>query len=145
MAPPDAKKALREALSGLLEDDQDTGDMETTVPFLAEFLRAYARSDFKCVMVPIPPGPTAEYEGVDGFIEAWRDWGETFDSVRLEPEEIREGPDALVLLVKQIGVTRHGGVAIAQPSAMLCLFRDGLVSRLEFHLDRTAALRGGGL
>ena len=143
MALPDAKQSLVSVLSSLIENE-DAGDTKQSVPILTEFVRAFASSDFTCVMAPIPPGPPAEYEGVDGLTEAWRDWGEAFESVHLEPEEIRERPDAVVLLAKQIAVTRHDGVVISQPSAMLCLFREGLVCRLEFHLDREAALRAGG-
>jgi len=51
----------------------------------------------------------------------------------------------VALFVNQIAVTKHGSVEISQPSAMLWLFRDELVARLEFHLDREAALRAGGL
>jgi hypothetical protein len=65
--------------------------------------------------------------------------------VRADAEEIREAGSAVVLFVNQIAVTRHGGVEMTQPSAMLWLFENGLVARLEFHLDRKAALRAGGL
>jgi len=145
MAIPDAKSALLEALSALLNGNRDMGEMETMLPILVEYLRAFARSDFVCAMVPSPPGRVAEYEGVDGVARAWGDWGETFESVRAEAEELREGPEAVALFVNQIAVTKHGGVEISQPSAMVWLFEGELVRRLEFHLDRGAALRAGGL
>lgn len=145
MDAPDAKEALLAALSGLLKSGGDMGEMETALPVLLEYLRAFARSDLVCAMVPIPPGPVADYEGVDGVAEAWRDWGTAFTSVRAEAEEVIEGSEAVALFVNQIAVTKHGSVEISQPSAMLWLFRDELVARLEFHLDRDAALRAGGL
>ena len=76
--------------------------------------------------------------------EAWRDWGATFESVRADADELRETEDAVVFFVNQIAVTKHGGVEMTQPSAMVWLFEDGPVDRLEFHLDREAALRAGG-
>jgi len=145
MATPDAKKALLEALSALLEGDRDMGEMEATMPLLVEYLHVFARSDFVCAMVPAPPTPAIEYEGVKGVAEAWRDWGATFESVRAVAEESRVGECAVALFVNQIAVTKHAGVEITQPSALLWRFRDGLVSRLEFHLDREAALKAGGI
>lgn len=145
MATRDAKDALLEVLSGLLDTDQDMGDTETSMPLLTEFVRAFADPDFTCAMVPLPPGPPAEYDGIEGLSAAWRDWGDAFETVRLEPEELREGAEAIVLLAKQVAITRHGGVEITQPSAMACLFSGGLVTRIEFHLDRETALRAGGL
>jgi len=41
----------------------------------------------------------------------------------------------------QVGVTRHGGVELSQPSASVWKLRDGLIYRVEFHLDRGVALK----
>ena len=145
MADNKAKQALLEVLRGMLEGDRDMGEMDDTLPGLVEYLRFFARSDFVCSMVPIPPNPSVEYEGVDGVAEAWADWGATFESVRAEAQELREGADSIVLFVNQIAVTKHGGVEMSQPSGMLWLFDGELVARLEFHLDRDTALRAGGI
>ena len=144
MADSEAKEALLGALGAFMEGDRSMGEMHEVVPALDAYLRVFARSDFVCAMVPVPPGPVAEYAGVDGLARAWRDWGETFESVRADAEEIKEGEDAVALFVDQIAVTKHGGVEMTKPSAMLWLFEDGLVRRLEFHLDRDAALEAGG-
>jgi len=145
MATNEATEALHQALSRLLDGDRDMGEMERTLPLLTNYLRLFAASSFVCAMVPLPPTPAVEYEGVDGVATAWRDWGAAFASVRAEAEDLFRSEDATVLFVNQIAVTRHGGVEMTQPSAMLWLFEDGLVARLEFHLDRTMALRAGGL
>jgi hypothetical protein len=50
-----------------------------------------------------------------------------------------------VILVNQVAITRHDRVEISQPSAMVLEFAGEQVSRLEFHLDRNAALRAAGL
>ena len=44
--------------------------------------------------------------------------------------------DAFDVIVKR----GHGGVVVQQPSATLWKFRDGLIHRVEFHLDREQAL-----
>ena len=145
MATNEATEALHQALSRLLDGDRDMGEMERTLPPLTNYLRLFAASSFVCAMVPLPPTPAVEYEGVDGVADAWRDWGAAFASVRAEAEDLYQSGDATILFVNQIAVTRHGGVEMTQPSAMLWLFEDGLVTRLEFHLDREAALRAGGI
>jgi len=145
VAANEAKDVLLQAISGLLRGDGDMGEMERTLPLITDYVRYFAAPEFVCAMVPIPPTPAVEYPGVDGVADGWRDWGAAFESVRAEADTAYESDDAVVLFVKQIAVTRHGGVEMTQPSAMLWLFEGGLVARLEFHLDREAALRAGGL
>jgi ketosteroid isomerase-like protein len=145
MADNEAKQALLGALGAFLEGDRNMGEMDEILPALQDYLQLFARSDFVCAMVPNPPARVAEYPGVGGLAEAWGDWGETFESVRADADELREGEDAVILFVTQFAVTKHGGVEMTQPSAMLWLFEDGLVRRLEFHLDRRAALAAGGM
>ncbi len=141
MAADEAKDALLKAIASMLEGDRDMGEMESTLPLLVDYLRLFAASSFVCAMVPMPPTPAIEYEGVDGVADAWRDWGATFESVRAEAEELHQSEEAVVLFVNQIAVTRHGGVEMTQPSAMLWLFKDGLVTRLES--TSTARRRSG--
>jgi ketosteroid isomerase-like protein len=86
-------------------------------------------------------GFETEREGVAGLREAWRDWLDTFDRVTFEFEAIEDHGDNVLVLVRQLGVTRHGGVEIEQPSASVWKLRDGRVYRLEFHLDRERARR----
>ena len=43
------------------------------------------------------------------------------------------------MFVRQIGTTRHG-VEMIQPSAAVWKFADGLIVRIEFHLDRDEAV-----
>lgn len=77
---------------------------------------------------------TAEFEGADGLREAWADWLGAFSRVRIGLEDVEEVGDNVVTLVNQVGTTRHG-VQVSQPSAAVWKFRDGLLVRVEFHLD----------
>ena len=145
MADPDAKQVVREVLSAMAGDGGDLGEMNDVLPELSAFIAELAAPEFVCAMVPIPPTPEVVYPGADGLERAWRDWGATFASVRAEVDEIRESSTSIVMLVRQIAITRHDGVEVTQPSAMVWKFDQGRVTRLEFHLDQTAALRAGGL
>ena len=79
-----------------------------------------------------------EFQGRDGLQSTWADWLETFTRVTLEMEEIEELGDNVLTLVNQVGTTRHG-VDVEQPSAAVWKFRDGMLVRVEFHLDRERA------
>jgi ketosteroid isomerase-like protein len=81
---------------------------------------------------------TTEFEGAEGLMSTWSDWLEAFKRVTLQLEAIEEVGDNVLVLVSQIGTTRHG-VAVEQPSAAVWKFSDGLVARVEFHLDREQA------
>jgi ketosteroid isomerase-like protein len=145
MADPDAKSLAREVLATFLEGDNDLGYMDEALPQLIRYIEAVAAPDFTCLMVGMPPAPAVTYEGADGLARAWSDWGEAFEKVRAELEEVRESDDHIVVLVNQVAITRHHGVEISQPSAMVFAFEDGRVTRAEFHLDRAAALKSAGL
>ena len=82
---------------------------------------------------------------MEGIEAAWQDYGSAFEGVRARLVEIRESDDHTVVIVDQQAKTRHGGVEISQPSAMLFAFDGGRVKRVEFHLDRSEALRVAGL
>jgi hypothetical protein len=100
--------------------------------------------DFTIAMVA-PGGWSAEREGVAGYSQSWNDWLAPFESFRVEFEEILEGPRGVVQFVRQIGVPRGGQAAIENAGAAVFGFRDGLIERIEFHLDRDDALRAAGL
>ncbi len=81
---------------------------------------------------------STEFRGRAGLEETWADWLDTFIRVRLELEAVEEIGENVLTFVNQTGTTRHG-VDLEQPSAAVWKFRDGLLYRVEFHLDREAA------
>jgi ketosteroid isomerase-like protein len=81
---------------------------------------------------------STEFEGAAGLREAWADWLSAFSEVRIELEEVQEVGDSVLTLVNQVGTTRHG-VRLSQASAAVWKFRDGVLIRVEFHLDRERA------
>ncbi len=86
---------------------------------------------------------STEFRGRDGLQETWADWLDAFIRVRLELEAIEEIGENVLTFVNQTGTTRHG-VDVEQPSAAVWQFQDGLLVRIEFHLDRDAARRSAG-
>ena len=109
-------------------------------------LMELAEPDFQVVMVgPAYLGQTIEVSGLDGFREAWTDWTSPFSSYRVDIEELIDAGDRAVSLVSMSGKTKTGGVEVTAPGAAVWTVVDGRLRRVEFHLDREAALRAAGL
>jgi uncharacterized protein len=105
-----------------------------------------AEPDFEVAMVGPEYAPaTLDYAGLDGFVAAWRDWTRAFESFRIEVDEMVDAGDNVVSLVRQMGTPRGGDTEIENQGAAVWTIRDGRLRRVEFHLDRNAALRAAGL
>jgi ketosteroid isomerase-like protein len=141
----DPKQVVRDWLTEIAGGDEDLGTMEEALRALTPVLKQYAAPGFALVMRGLPPTPPTTHAGVEGLVEAWSDYGAAFESVRPVLEEVLESEDHLVVMVDQVAVTKHGGVEIHQPSAMVIRFANGRVGGIELHLDRDEALRSAGL
>jgi ketosteroid isomerase-like protein len=105
-----------------------------------------AENDFETVMVgPDYVAARLESTGFDGFRDSWLDWTSPFASYTVELERMIDGGDQVVSFVAMTGKTRTGGVEINAPGAAVWTIVDGRVRRVEFHIDRDAALRAAGL
>src|SRR5688572_26170205 len=65
-----------------------------------EAVRRVAAPDFVFALVTPAEvgGTTAEYAGVDGFVDGWHDWLGVFDSFRVELGEQLEAGEKIILL-----------------------------------------------
>src|SRR5215217_981407 len=105
-----------------------------------------AEADFEVVMVgPAYLPATFEGSGVEGFRDAWIEWTSAFESYRIEIERLIDAGDQVVSLVAMTGKTRTGGVEIEAPGEAVWTVVDGRLRRVEFHLDRSEALRAAGI
>jgi ketosteroid isomerase-like protein len=90
-------------------------------------------------------GMRGEYEGVEGLIAGWRDWLVAWESYDLEAEEFIAAGEHVVVFVRARGRTTRDGVEMEHAPAAVWTLRDGLVRRIEFHIDRDEALAAAGL
>ncbi len=119
---------------------------ETTVRALIEAIRPISDPAGTCAMVGGEDGSLVnEFEGLEGFADAWSDWLATFETLELYPEEIRENGDHVVALGRQTGRSAIAGVEITSDAAAVCKLEDDLLVRVEFHLHNPMALRAAGL
>lgn len=145
MAEPDLKTQFRAVIEELAGEDSDMGYMRDWLPALTAFAREFAAPGFECVMRGLPPTPALRWPGVEGIEKGWEDYGSAFEGVRIRMADIRESETHVAVIVEQSVTTRHGGVELSQPSAMVFEFSGDRVKRVEFHLDRAEALRVAGL
>jgi hypothetical protein len=92
------------------------------------------------------PGIKGVYRGPDGVRDWWDRFLEVWESVAIEIEEIREGPDGRVFL--QVSGAFRGGVsgASAEVRAWEVLsVADGQVARRKLLWSREEALDAAGL
>jgi hypothetical protein len=84
--------------------------------------------------------------GPEGFERGWREWLAAFASYRVEQEpEPRRSGDAVVFFARQIATPRGSDQPVTSDGALVAFFHAGKARRIEFHLDREAALRSAGL
>jgi len=112
---------------------------KAVVDRMADAIGSIATDDFTCGMVAFDV--TQEFTGSEGVKAAWGDWLEPYAELHFRIREFREIGENVLMLVDQVGTTRHGGVEVEQPSAAVWMFRGERLRRVEFHLDRRAAER----
>ena len=134
---------LRAAMTA--EDFAERIDDESALAKFEQSVGRFCHEDFETAMVSGGPGLRNEYRGASGFISAWRDWVQPFESFRIVIDEGMEGPaDAVLGLAHQTGVLSGGG-EVSSDAAAVIFFRDGLLARVEFHMDRAEARKAAGL
>jgi ketosteroid isomerase-like protein len=83
--------------------------------------------------------------GVDGFVEAWRDWSTPWATFETEVEDVVVGAGRAVILVRQTGVPEGSSATVESEAAGVLVFDDGKLVRAEFHLDRDEAFKVAGI
>ena len=81
------------------------------------------------------------FEGYEGFLRFTEQVGEAWAEFRLEPEEVFEQADLVVVLVRAEATGHGSGVEIDAPSAVVCEMREGRIASIRVEPDREAALR----
>jgi ketosteroid isomerase-like protein len=86
-----------------------------------------------------------EFRGHEGFRSAWNAWLEAFDDLRVEPNEVSDLGDRLLIGIRSVGSGTASGALVGQNGFTLYTFRGGRVASQEFFLDRERAERAAGL
>ena len=81
------------------------------------------------------------FEGFEGLVRFADQIGEVWAEFRMEPEEVFERGDVVVVLVRAVGIGHGSAVEIEVPSSLVCEMRDGRIASIRVEPDREAALR----
>jgi hypothetical protein len=135
-------KRIREDFPIELAADHSSEDVVEGFPAA---IAPLATDDFVCVM---DGGVlTTTYEGIDGLRRGWADFLGAFDSIAIEPQEMRETPDSecVVEFVHITGHPKGTSGEIEQDASAVWRWREDRLAAVEFHIDRASALRSAGL
>jgi ketosteroid isomerase-like protein len=99
--------------------------------------------DFELVLVPaFPSGP---FRGPQAAVDFSKEFEAMFDEYRIEPEEIIDVGEQVLVLARFSGRGKGGGVPIVEAHAHVWTMRDGKALRAEFYSKRAEGLEAVGL
>ncbi len=93
----------------------------------------------------LPADMAGHHHGHSEYRENWRRLDEAFDSLRIDPEELIDTGDQLIVLARANAHGAGSGVPVSVTYFQVISFRDGLVIRQEDVQDRADALKAAGL
>jgi ketosteroid isomerase-like protein len=79
------------------------------------------------------------FRGFDGMLDFIGVMEETWESLEVEPSEVREKGDVVVALGRLRGWGRASGIEVESPTVWLCRFRAGRILRIEARRGDDAA------
>jgi ketosteroid isomerase-like protein len=85
------------------------------------------------------------YEGIEGARRFLADWTEPFEDWRLEVEQILDGGESVVVLLRQSGRSKLTGMTVEMSFGQLWAIRDGQQSRVAVYASHAETLDAAGL
>jgi ketosteroid isomerase-like protein len=104
----------------------------------------FASPEFEYVPSGGTIGLESSFRGVDGFRRFLRSFWESFEDVRIEPEELSWNGDAVLAQVRFCGKGRQSGAEVNMTLFGLWTFRGERVVRGEGFLSREDLLEAAG-
>ncbi len=109
----------------------NTRDFEALIPFVTEDI------EWEPATQSMVEGGT--FTGVDGLHEFFDDWDKSWKTWEVEPSEVRDLGDRVLILGHVHAEGRNSGLVLDQPAAYLFEFRDGLLAYGATFFDHAEA------
>lgn len=141
-----AKELLTRLRQGYLDESGSAAiDGADAAEVFARAIAEQATPDFTVTMDG--GALTTTYVGIEGLIHGWTDFIAAFETIEIHPEEILETPDGAcaVEFVRLKGRPKGVEADIDHEAAAVWRAPDGVLSAVEFHMSREAALRSAGI
>ena len=103
----------------------------------AEATAGCYHEDFECRMVRFDG--EANYRGLEGFRDAWREWLAPWASYRVERHDVLDLEDQVWMPAYNLGRLHGSTEEIRMDGVAVFTFREGKIARLELYVDRTEA------
>ena len=149
MSEAGSRREIVQDLSRLMTAEDPVARMNdpTLLGEAVEALRRAVSSDFVFALYTPSEvgGASAEFAGVDGFVDGWHDWLTAFDSFRIELGEEAERGDDFVVAARTTAIPKGTTGTIEGTAEAVFKFDGNRVQRLEFHLERGTAFTADGL
>ena len=85
------------------------------------------------------------YEGLDGAREFMSAWLDAWEDWHLDVEELHDGGDKVVAIVRQRGRSKSTGLEVDMSFAQVFTLQDGLVTRMQMYAEPAEGLQAAGL
>jgi ketosteroid isomerase-like protein len=119
-----------------------------------DFIAAYNRRDYDAALRFFHPEvdwvlpPQQQFDsarGTDGILRFFHGLDETFDELRLEPQESVDAGDRVAVRLRHHALGRGSGAELnAELYHQVTWFRDGIIVRVEYFTDWADALAAAG-
>jgi ketosteroid isomerase-like protein len=120
-----------------------------------EFIEAYNRRDFDTAVEAFDPGiewvlpPRQSFDSCQGpnaIKRFWKGLDETFEELRLEPQEFVDAGDRVATRLRHFGRGKGSGIEVdAELYHQVVTFRAGTMVRIEYFGKWSEALEAAGL
>ena len=123
-------------------DPKDAMADEEAVEAFRRDLEKVTHPDFHTLSAGVLP----DTEGLDGFLAVWLEWLDTWRTLTVETEEIRDlGDDRVLALTVARGRTMTGDVPLDARGGTIFTFRDGKLWQYRVFPVRKDALEAAAL
>jgi ketosteroid isomerase-like protein len=121
-----------------------------------EIVRAFNSEDIELILsltqpefeLDVPPELSAEpdvYRGRDGMRRYWESFQDAMDEIRIEPEQLRDAGEAVVVAMRITAKGRRTAIAVEQRTVGVWTLRDGQVTRIQAYASLSDAFQAAGL
>jgi ketosteroid isomerase-like protein len=85
------------------------------------------------------------FEGHEGVRRYYTDWFATFETMRVDLEELLPADECTVAMTRLTATAEGSESEVEIPGAIVYAFEDGKIRRAGFYYDRSEALQAAGL